>query len=75
METIFVAGHPRGIYGVWWMVDIWSFVTGSVDGVQLAAYTIPLNLASSGFVVRKLQYPHYCYHLHMHYIIYNEVIL
>ena len=39
--------------GEWWAYEIGSFVTGSVDGVQLAAFTITLNIVSSGFVVRK----------------------
>ena len=38
----------------WWAFEIGGFVTGSVDGSQLAAYTITLNLLSSGVVVRKL---------------------
>jgi len=37
----------------WWAFEIGGFVTGSVDGGQLAAYTITLNLLSSGSVVRK----------------------
>lgn len=43
---VFVVG------GEWWPFEIGSFVTGSIDGVQLAAYTITLNIASAGFVVR-----------------------
>ena len=39
------------VCGEWWTFEIGGFVTGSIDGVQLAAYTITLNLASSGFVV------------------------
>ncbi|XP_065908684.1 multidrug and toxin extrusion protein 1-like [Dysidea avara] len=39
------------VCGEWWTFEIGGFVTGSVDGVQLAAYTITLNLASSGFVI------------------------
>jgi len=57
------------VCGEWWTFEIGGFVTGSVDGVQLAAYTITLNLASSGFVVRKLEHPHYYHHLHVHYVI------
>ena len=40
------------ISGEWWTFEIGSFVTGSIDGVQLAAYNIVLNMMSTGFVVR-----------------------
>ena len=38
----------------WWAIEVGSFVTGSIDGVQLAAYTILLNIVSVGFVVSVL---------------------
>ena len=44
---VFVVG------GEWWAFEIGSFVTGSIDGVQLAAFTITLNVISAGFVVCK----------------------
>ena len=40
------------ISGEWWTFEIGSFVTSSIDGVQLAAYNIVLNMMSTGFVVR-----------------------
>ena len=40
------------ISGEWWTFEIGSFVTGSIDGVQLAAYNIVLNIIATGFVVR-----------------------
>ena len=42
----------------WWTFESGVFVTGSIDGVQLAAYTITLNLTLSGFVVGYL---HKCF--------------
>ena len=45
---VFVVG------GEWWSYEIGSFVTGSIDGVQLAAFTITLNIVSTGFVVCTL---------------------
>lgn len=35
----------------WWTLEIGTFITGTVDGTQLAAYNITLNLVSSGFLV------------------------
>ena len=40
------------ISGEWWTFEIGSFVTGSIDRVQLAAYNIVLNIIATGFVVR-----------------------
>ena len=39
------------VCGEWWILDIGTFVTGNVNGAQLAAYNITLNLSTSGFVV------------------------
>ena len=39
------------ISGEWWTFEIGSFVSGSIDGVQLAAYNIVLNIMSTGYVV------------------------
>ena len=46
------------ISGEWWTFEIGSFVTGSIDGVQLAAYNIVLNMMSTGFVVRIVAIGH-----------------
>ena len=32
----------------WWAFEIGSFVTGSISELQLATYTIALNLTSAG---------------------------
>ena len=39
------------VCGEWWTFDIGIFVTGNVNGEELAAYNITLNLVTSGFVV------------------------
>ena len=62
---VFVVG------GEWWPFEIGSFVTGSINGVQLAAYTITLNIVTAGFVVRIMAemmhtHMHTCTHTEMH---------
>ena len=38
----------------WWTFETGGFVTGSVDGVQLAAYTIMLNVIGTGYIVSDI---------------------
>lgn len=39
------------VCGEWWILDIGIFIAGNVNGAQLAAYNITLNLLTTGFVV------------------------
>ena len=40
----------------WWAFEIGSFVTGSINELQLATYTIALNLTSAGNQVLATNY-------------------
>jgi len=51
LEAIPVVGLIM-VCSEWWTFEIGGFVTGSVDGVQLAACTITFNVIGTGYIVR-----------------------